>query len=100
MVDALPSPETVKNVRFFSVAFWWNDQGDMLPDGFVRGYPNIRSALLFQLVMMPSRFLLIMASSEEATMAANSPVISSACFRSLISCVDELSDFRLSSNTR
>ncbi len=54
-------------------------------------YPNIRSALLFQLVITPSRFLLIMASSEEATMAANRPVISSARFGSFISGGDDLS---------
>src|ERR1700685_657052 len=54
-------------------------------------YPNIRSALLFQLVMMPSRFLLIMASSEEATIAAKRPVISSACFGLFISSGDDLS---------
>jgi len=62
-------------------------------------YPNIRSALLFQLVMMPSRFLLIMASSEEATMAANRPVISSACFGSLISCDEDLPHLSCRRNT-
>src|SRR5579864_8086938 len=51
-------------------------------------YPNMRSALLFQLVMMPSRFLLIMASSDEATIAANRPAISCAC--SLIFGADDL----------
>src|SRR5215468_3020961 len=35
-------------------------------------YPNMSSALLFQLVIVPSRFLLMMASSEESTMAASS----------------------------
>src|SRR5262244_1822336 len=35
-------------------------------------YPNIRSALLFQLVIVPSSFLLMIASSEESTMAASS----------------------------
>ena len=35
-------------------------------------YPKRRSALLFQLVIMPSRFLLMMASSEESTIAPRS----------------------------
>ena len=48
-------------------------------------YPNSRSALWFQLVMVPSSFLLTMASSEESTMAAKSEVVRSACFRSVTS---------------
>jgi hypothetical protein len=40
MVYALPSSETIENIRLFSVAFERNDQGDVLPDGFFSGVPK------------------------------------------------------------
>jgi len=39
-------------------------------------YPNSRSALLFQLVMMLLRSLLMIASSEQSTMALSSALAS------------------------
>ena len=44
-------------------------------------YPNIRSAPLFQLLITPSRLLLMIASSELSTIAASNPVVRSASFR-------------------
>ena len=46
-------------------------------------YPKIRSAPLFQLVMMPSSVLLIMASSAEAIRDASQYGAISALFRLL-----------------
>src|SRR5580698_5186880 len=34
MVDALPAPDSVQNLGFFGVAFWRDDEGDVLTDGF------------------------------------------------------------------
>ena len=45
----------------------------------------MRSADLFQVVMIPSRVLLTMASSELSTMAASRAVLRSARLRSVIS---------------
>jgi hypothetical protein len=42
-------------------------------------YPYIRAAPGFQLVMIPSRVLVMMASSEESTMAASSRRPALAC---------------------
>ena len=50
-------------------------------------YPSICSAALFQLVIMPSRPLLMMASSEEFTIAASKLVARSARFLSVTSCM-------------
>ena len=48
-------------------------------------YPNRRSAPSFQLVMMPLRSLLMMASSDESTIALNSWLPRSARFVSVVS---------------
>jgi DNA invertase Pin-like site-specific DNA recombinase len=48
-----------------------NNDGDRFPIASPLVHPNILSAPIFQLVMMPSRFLLTMASSEDSTMAAS-----------------------------
>jgi hypothetical protein len=50
-----------------------------------KGELSHRSAALFQVVIVPSRVLLIMASSEDWTMAANCARTCSACLRSVIS---------------
>ena len=48
-------------------------------------YPKIRCADAFQLVIMRSRFLEMIASSEDSTMAASLRRDSSACRRSVTS---------------
>ncbi len=48
-------------------------------------YPKIFSAPLFQLVMIPCKFLLMMASSDDATIAARRALASSARLRSVMS---------------
>ncbi len=48
-------------------------------------YPNMRSAAGFQDVMMLSRFLVMMASSDDSINAANRRAITAACTRSVMS---------------
>ena len=56
-----------------------------LPTTSFAAYPNNRSAPRFQLVMMPLRSLLAMASSEDSTIALNNRCMRSAVLRSVIS---------------
>src|ERR1017187_9685291 len=51
-------------------------------------YPNIRSAPAFQLMIVPSRALPTIASSEDSTMAASRESDASARFRSVMSRIE------------
>jgi hypothetical protein len=67
--DLLASPQPLKNVCFLVSAICRNDKSNVLANGFFRRVAD-HSAALFQLVIMPSRPLRMMASSEQSTIAA------------------------------
>jgi hypothetical protein len=79
VVDALSLPNALEDPRFFVVAVGGDEHGHGLADRFCRRVAEHAlgtavpggSAPPFQVVMMPVRSLLMMASSEDSTMAAS-----------------------------
>ena len=70
MLDALAPPDAFENRGLLVLAVRRNQDRDRLADDLLGRIAEIRSAPLFQLVMMPLRSLLMMASSEDSTMEA------------------------------
>src|ERR1700722_2614864 len=87
VIDSLSVSESVKN----DFSSWRRSAGIMsvifCPTASSAVYPNNRSAPLFQLVMIPSRLLLMMASSDESTIAESNPAARSA-FNDSDTCSD------------
>ena len=69
MLDALAGLNLAQDLDFVVVQLERDDGGDGFADTSSAVYPNPRSAAAFQLVTMPVRSLLTMASLEDSTMA-------------------------------
>ena len=66
MFNRFSPPDTLKNLRFLILVFGRDQEQDWFSDDFFRRVPKQALAPWFQLVMMPLRSLLMMASSEDA----------------------------------
>ncbi len=69
MVYFFTPTEASKNLIFFRPSVRRDNQGDVLTDRFARGVSKYPTAAGFQDVMIPSRVLLTITSSEDATIA-------------------------------
>src|SRR5580698_8704492 len=76
MIDLFSPTNLGQDVVFFRMTLRRNDKCRPMASAAV--YPKIFSAPWFHDVMMPSRVLLTMASSEESTIAASSALTSYA----------------------
>lgn len=81
MLDAFTAFDFLKNAHFLASAIDRNDERDVPTHGFLKRVTKQVLCPAFQLVMTPSRFLLMMASSEESTIAASKPIALSALRR-------------------
>lgn len=70
MIDALALLEPGKDLRFFLRPVGREEFGYRLADDLVRAVTEMRSAALFQLLIVPLRSLEIITSSDESTIAA------------------------------
>jgi hypothetical protein len=71
MVDAVAATYAFENDVLLMVALRRDDDGYRLADGLFSEVAEDTLSTLFQLMMMPSRFLLTIASSPNSTMEAS-----------------------------
>jgi len=71
MIDAFAAPDARENLRFLVEPLGWDQDGDRLADDFLGRIAEDALGSAIPVSMMPSMFLLTMASSEHSTMAAS-----------------------------
>ena len=71
MIDPAPASNPIEDTRHFHFVAWRGQFEIDWPSISASAYPNVRSAVLFQLTTSPSNPTLMIASSEDSTIAAN-----------------------------
>ena len=83
MVDLFTTPDASENLIFFAPSFRLDNQLDVLTNCFVRSVAEDSLGGGIQDIITPSRVLLRITSSDDATIAARCAATSSGAFESL-----------------